>query len=137
MKIAVDFDGTIVEHEYPKIGRELPFATATLRKLIEERHQLVLWTVRRGKLLQEAVDWCKERGIEFYAVNKNFPEEEVENEKGYCKIDAELFIDDRNLGGLPDWGSIYKMIKERKNWDDIYSEQPEEPVKKKRGWFRR
>ncbi len=137
MKIAVDFDGTIVEHEYPKIGRELPFATATLRKLIEERHQLVLWTVRRGKLLQEAVDWCKERGIEFYAVNKNFPEEEVENEKGYCKIDAELFIDDRNLGGLPDWGSIYKMIKERKKWDDIYSEQPEELVKKKRGWFRR
>ena len=103
MIIAIDFDGTIVEHMYPAIGRELPFATATIRKLIEEQHRIILWTVRRGELLQEAVDWCKERGIEFYAVNKNFPEEEVENNQGYCKINAELFIDDKNLGGIPDW----------------------------------
>lgn len=137
MIIAVDFDGTIVEHNYPGIGRELPFATATIRKLIEEQHQIILWTVRKGKLLQEAVDWCKERGIEFYAVNKNFPEEHVDNEQGYCKINAELFIDDRNLGGIPDWGRIYRMVKESKTWRDIYSEQPEEPRRKKRCWFRR
>ena len=137
MIIAVDFDGTIVEHNYPAIGRELPFATATIRKLIDEQHQIILWTVRKGKLLQEAVDWCKERGIEFYAVNKNFPEEQIDNEQGYYKINAELFIDDRNLGGLPDWGHIYRMIKENKTWRDIYSEQPEEPRKKKRCWFRR
>lgn len=62
MIIAVDFDGTIVEHKYPKIGNELPFATATLRLLTEENHRLILWTVRHGELLQEAVDWCKERG---------------------------------------------------------------------------
>ena len=137
MIIAVDFDGTIVEHNYPEIGRELPFATSTIRKLIEEQHQIILWTVRKGKLLQEAVDWCKERGIEFYAVNKNFPEEQVDKEHGYCKINAELFIDDRNLGGIPDWGRIYRMVKENKTWRDIYSEQHEEPRKKKRCWFRR
>ncbi len=136
MIIAVDFDGTIVEHKYPEIGNERPFATYTLRKLIEDRHRLILWTVRRGKELQEAVDWCKERGVEFYAVNRNFPEETVEPHGGYSKINAELFIDDCNLGGIPDWGKIYQMINEGKSWKDIYSESNEEkPAKKKKGWF--
>ena len=136
MIIAVDFDGTIVEHKYPEIGNERPFATYTLRKLIEDRHRLILWTVRRGKELQEAVDWCMERGVEFYAVNRNFPEETVEPHGGYSKINAELFIDDCNLGGIPDWGKIYQMINEGKSWKDIYSESNEEkPAKKKKGWF--
>ncbi len=78
MVIAVDFDGTIVEHRYPAIGEELPFATDTLKMLIRDGHQLILWSVREGALLQEAVDWCKERGVEFYAVNKDYPEEEKE-----------------------------------------------------------
>ncbi len=68
MVIAVDFDGTIVEHRYPAIGRELPFATETLRMLIRDRHKLILWSVREGALLEEAVEWCRERGVEFYAV---------------------------------------------------------------------
>ena len=53
MTIAVDFDGTIVEHRYPQIGEEIPFATATLKMLINERHRLILWSVREGKLLEE------------------------------------------------------------------------------------
>ena len=61
MTIAVDFDGTIVEHRYPAIGNELPFATDTLKMLIAEHHKLILWTVREDELLQEAVpistDW--------------------------------------------------------------------------------
>lgn len=137
MIIAVDFDGTIVEHCYPEIGKEIPFATTTLKMLIADRHQLILWTVRRGELLQAAVDWCKERGVEFYAVNKNFPEEVVENDGCYNKVNAELFIDDRNLGGLPDWGKIYQIIKENKSWDDIYNGSPTEKSlpKKKKSWF--
>ena len=63
MTIAVDFDGTIVEHRYPQIGEEIPFATATLKMLINERHRLILWSVREGKLLEEAVEWCRKRGI--------------------------------------------------------------------------
>lgn len=78
MIIAVDFDGTIVEHKYPEIGRELPFAIETLKKLQQERHRLILWSVREGKLLQEAVDFCRERGLEFYAVNSNYAEETLE-----------------------------------------------------------
>ena len=136
MIIAVDFDGTIVEHKYPKIGQEIPFATTTLKMLIKERHRLILWTVRKGKELDEAVEWCRERGVEFYAINKNYPEESVDNENGYCKIDAELFIDDRNLGGIPDWGRIYDMIKNDKKWDDVYSDNnTEHDKKKKKGWF--
>ena len=135
MIIAVDFDGTIVEHKYPEIGREIPFATTTLKMLIEERHRLLLWTVRKGELLQEAVDWCKERGVEFYAVNKNYPEEQVDNNGGYCKLNAELFIDDRNLGGIPDWGKIYQMVTENKTWDDIYHGSEKEEVTKKKKKF--
>lgn len=133
MIIAVDFDGTIVEHNYPDIGQEIPFATTTLKMLTKERHRLILWTVRKGKELDEAVEWCRQRGVEFYAVNKNYPEEKVDNESGYCKIDAELFIDDRNLGGIPDWGKIYDMVMNQKSWDDVYSD--ESVPKKKKKWL--
>lgn len=137
MIIAVDFDGTIVEHRYPEIGKELPFATYTLRKLIEDKHRLILWTVRRGKELEDAIKWCKEHDIEFYAVNKSYPEEEIGENGLYGKINADMFIDDLNLGGLPNWTVIYKMISERKTWKDIYSQNEEEnePKKRKKGWF--
>ena len=135
MIIAVDFDGTIVEHKYPEIGKEIPFATSTLRMLAEQRHQIILWTVRRGELLEDAVKWCREHGVEFYAINKNFPEENVDNGGGYCKINAEIFIDDRNLGGIPDWGTIYKVITEGKKWSEIYSGNSGNNIKKKKGWL--
>lgn len=110
MTIAVDFDGTIVTHEYPRIGRPIPFAIDTLKRLQEEdHHQLILWTVREGHLLDEAVEYCRSKGLEFYAVNTNFPEE-TEEYRGPRKLTADLWIDDRNLGGLPDWGVIYQMI---------------------------
>jgi hypothetical protein len=137
MIIAVDFDGTIVEHKYPNIGDELPFATSPLRMLTEQHHRLILWTVRSGKLLDEAVDWCSKRGVEFYAVNKNFPEEQVEGDRAFRIINADIFIDDCNLGGLPDWGVIYKMISEKQQWSDVFKNQTpaEKPEKKKKGWL--
>ena len=137
MTIAVDFDGTIVEHRYPEIGRERPFAIETLKMLIKDGHQLILWTCREGRLLEEAVEWCRERGLEFYATNKDFPEETKDDVHYSRKLKVELFIDDRNLGGLPDWGIIYKIISENKNFSDIYSlkSRNEEPTPKKRRWF--
>lgn len=110
MTIAVDFDGTIVEHCYPAIGPEKPFAIDTLKYLCAQRHKLILWTVREGELLDEAVAYCQRRGLEFYAVNKNYPEEKPTHEGYSRKLQADLFIDDRNLGGLPDWGEIYRML---------------------------
>ena len=119
MTIAVDFDGTIVEHRYPKIGEEIPFATETLKILDQERHKLILWTVREGELLEEAIEWCRQRGVFFYSVNKDYPEEEKSHNGFSRKLKADLFIDDRNLGGLPDWGTIYQMIHEQKPYEPV------------------
>ena len=121
--IAVDFDGTIVEDAYPKVGKEMIFAFDTLKKLQSQGYRLILWTYRSGKKLDEAVAFCKENGLEFYAVNKNFPEEEY-NEKYSRKIHADLFIDDRNIGGFLGWTAIYKLI---------FNHEP--PAKKKKGFF--
>lgn len=129
MTIAIDFDGTIVEHKYPKIGLERPFAIDTLKLLIEDRHRLILWSVREGKLLDEAVEWCRERGVEFYAVNKDYTEEQGSDHGFSRKVKADLFIDDRNLGGLPDWGTIYQMIKSRRHLQP--AEVCNEPTRRK------
>ena len=131
MTIAVDFDGTIVEHEYPKIGKPIPFAIDVLKKLqYEEHHMLILCTVREGTLLDEAVEYRKNKGLEFYAVNKNFPEETLE--PGISrKIVADIYIDDRNLGGIPDWGLIYRMIKFGDTSDNSHNENKQP----KRGLF--
>ena len=126
MTIAVDFDGTIVEHCYPAIGPEKPFAIDTLKYLSAKRHKLILWTVREGRLLDEAVAYCKNRGLEFYAVNKNYPEEKPTHEGYSRKLQADLFIDDRNLGGLPDWGEIYRMLSGDELPEEFRSPKPSE-----------
>lgn len=123
MTIAVDFDGTIVHHNYPEIGEEIPFAIETLKMLINKGHRLILWTVREGQFLEDAVNWCRERGVEFYAVNLDYPEETPQNNEHYTrKIKVDVFIDDRNLGGLPDWGTIYRMITQQRSWNDLMEE---------------
>lgn len=132
MIIAIDFDGTIVTHRYPQIGEEIPFATEALKLLIKQQHRLILWTVREGDLLKEAVDWCKERGVEFYAVNRDYPEEATTHTGFSRKIKADIFIDDRNLGGLPDWGTICQMIQEKLTYEDLYQESQEPPQAKRK-----
>lgn len=109
MVIAVDFDGTIVEHKYPAIGKERTFAIETLRSLQKQGHLLILWTFRNGPELEEAVEYCKQRGLVFFAVNKSYPEEEYDNQISR-KIHADVFIDDRNVGGFPGWGEIWHML---------------------------
>ena len=141
MTIAVDFDGTIVEHRYPEIGEEIPFATETLKMLIKDRHRLILWSVREDELLDEAVEWCRQRGVEFYAVNRDYPEEEKEKNNHFSrKLKADLFIDDRNVGGLPDWGEIYRMVTENVTYKQIVrnairAHNNPESYKKKKHWW--
>lgn len=141
MTIAVDFDGTICKHRYPEIGPEIPFAIETLKKLQEEGHKLILWSVREGALLDEAIDWCKERGLTFYAVNRDYPEEEVEKNNHFSrKLKVDLFIDDRNLGGLPDWGTIYRMVKSHLSYADLlrfYEEDHEGGKQQKKSFMQR
>ena len=136
MRIAVDFDGTIVEHRYPEIGKEIPFAVATLKQLIREGHLLILWSVREGELLDEAVEWCRAKGIEFYAVNSDYPDEdETLSKKISRKLKVDLFIDDRNVGGLPDWGVIYEMINSNKTYEQVLREMINAPKPEKKPWW--
>ena len=126
MLIAVDFGGTIVEHRYPEIGPEIPFAIQTLKMLQKEGHRLVLWSVREGKLLEDAVDFCRERGLEFYSVNSNYTEEQTDHQNFSRKLKADVFIDDRNVGGMLDWGSIYRIIHYRIKFADLIADALEE-----------
>jgi len=121
--IAIDFDGTIVEDAYPKIGKPMIFAFETMRKLQSEGHRLILWTYRTEKKLQEAVDFCKQQGLEFYAINKSYPEEEFDG-KISRKINATFFVDDRNIGGFIGWTAVHKLL---------LNYEPE--IKKKKGFF--
>ncbi len=109
IKIAVDFDGTIVEHCYPAIGATKLFAFETLKELQKRGFLLILWTFRTGKELDEAVEFCRINGVEFYAVNKSYPEE-IFDENTSRKIDVDIFIDDRNLGGFIDWSKVWRMM---------------------------
>ena len=129
LTIAVDFDGTIVENRFPEIGKPILFAFESLKKLQNEGHRLILWTYRHGERLNEAVEFCEQNGIKFYAVNKSYPEEEFDNTISR-KILADIFIDDRNIGGLKGWGEICQML-------SIENPQRREKKKKRSGLFGR
>lgn len=124
--LAIDFDGTIVESKYPDIGKPMLFAFETLKKLQERGFILILWTYRRGKHLDEAVEFCRKHGIEFYAINKNYPEEVFDAEVSR-KLNADIFIDDRNIGGFLGWGEIYR---------ELVGENINKKDKKKKGFLR-
>ncbi|KAB8152642.1 hydrolase [Kordia sp. TARA_039_SRF] len=123
--IAVDFDGTIVEDAYPKIGSPKIFAFETMKRLQQDGHRLILWTYRSGKKLEEAVKFCADNGIEFYAVNSSYPEEKFDG-KVSRKINADYFVDDRNIGGFIGWGKVYQILT---------NESPDEKLTKKKGLF--
>jgi hypothetical protein len=69
--------------------------------------------IREVICLMKLWQFCKEKGVEFYAVNQSMPDL-VDDKFSSRKVTADLVIDDRNLGGLPDWGVIYQMIKSGK-----------------------
>ncbi len=124
-KIAIDFDGTIVENDFPRIGRERIFAFDTLKALQEKGFLLILWTCRTGNDLTAAVEFCRQRGVEFYAVNANYDGEDPNDTAR--KVDADIYIDDRNLGGLPGWGEIFHKLCPEKQM----------PVRKKKSFLKR
>jgi len=108
LTIAVDFDGTIVEDRYPAIGKPRMFAFDTIHQLQQAGHRIILWTYREGDALKAAVDFCRQKGLEFYAVNKSHPEETAPY--ATRKILADYFIDDRNIQGIPEWGVIGQQL---------------------------
>lgn len=96
MTIAIDFDGTCVEHDYPNVGKTLPFCVETLKRW-QEKYEVkyILSTMRSGKLLEDAVKWCNENGIELFGIQKHPTQEEWTDSP---KCHARWCIDDRNVG---------------------------------------
>lgn len=113
MIIAIDFDGTLVKHEYPGIGNKVPMAFNTCLRLKEQGNKLILWTCREHPidtgekdLLQEAIDFCESNGLTFDAVNANIKDIGFDPSP---KIYADIYIDDRNFGGV-NWNAIYNSL---------------------------
>jgi hypothetical protein len=120
MLIAVDFDGTIVEHAFPEIGKPQPGAFETMRALQAAGHKLILNTCREDTkvfsgsrfaarhFLTEAVNFCRKNGIEFHSVNVNAKGDDSFRDGALHrrKIYAKVYIDDRNLGGFPGWDVV-------------------------------
>lgn len=125
--LGIDFDGTIVQHRWPKIGEPMPGAFETLKDLKAAGYTLVLWTCREDfghlidkQYLTEAVEFCRENGIEFDAVNESPPETEFRPENVLKrKPHIHYYIDDSNLGGFPGWDVVREMLlrKESKDGD--------------------
>lgn len=117
MIFCIDFDGTVVENDFPRIGTPLPGAFETLRELKAAGHHLVLWTCREDegfninkRFLTDAIEFCKEHGIEFDGINETPKEKEFRPEDSpKRKAFAHVYIDDRNFGGFPGWESVRKV----------------------------
>lgn len=127
MIIAVDFDGTICENKFPDIGEPIKDSLKYIKKLKEDGHELILWTCRSNKALDDAITWLYDNEFVTYgiwdmptllfkAINENtetwkerFPD--LKDEIPSNKVFADIYIDDKQFGGLPDWKTIYKNIK--------------------------
>lgn len=94
---AVDFDGTLCEDKYPSIGKANESLIAKLIELREHGDKLILWTCRVGDKLEQAVEWCKEHGLEFDRVNENLPELMEIYGSDTRKISADVYLDDKAL----------------------------------------
>jgi hydroxymethylpyrimidine pyrophosphatase-like HAD family hydrolase len=93
--VAIDFDGTIVAHRYPEIGEPVPYALETMRAMQAKGYKLILFTMRGGEYLREAVDYLSAEGIELWAVNEN-PTQRFWTDSP--KVYAHIYIDDAAFG---------------------------------------
>ena len=110
MIIAVDFDGTLHTGKWPGIGAPQPYAVDVMNKLKADGHYLIIWTCREGDLLVNAINWLQEKGIPFDRVNDNHPEGTVRYGNNARKVHAHLYVDDKQVGGLPPWEEIYDEV---------------------------
>jgi len=107
MIIAVDFDGTLHTGKWPSLGAPAPYAVETMQKFREDKHYLIVWTCREGQQLTEAINWLLEHKIPFDRINDNNPENTRRYGSNSRKIYAHLYVEDKQVGGLPMWNEIY------------------------------
>jgi len=111
--ICVDFDGSVVQHCYTKVGKDCPGAVDVIKKLVKRGHKIILFTMRSGVQLGEAVDWYKSKEIPLYGININPTQQ---NWTSSPKAYAQLYIDDAALG-IP---LIYPENKAERPYIDWY-----------------
>lgn len=111
MIIAVDFDGTLHLGKFPDIGIPVPNAKRVMGQLKKDGHYLIINTSRSGDDLLNAINWLLENGIPFDRVNDNCPANVKKYGSNSRKIYAHLYVDDRQVGGLPPWDNIYEEIR--------------------------
>lgn len=108
--IAIDADGTIFEHKYPNIGALKPNAVEVINGLSKE-YYIIIWTCRGGQELEAMRAFLDDNSICYDKINENAPWSLLKFQP-FPKVYADIYIDDRNLGGIPeDWLDIYKLIK--------------------------
>ena len=104
MIYAIDFDGTLCTDKFPSIGEEISIRVENVKKLKKMGHKIILWTSSKndihGNHLDAAVNWCKERGLIFDAINENLPEIQNQWEGDTRKIFCDFYIDDKNLPAI-------------------------------------
>lgn len=101
MIIAVDFDGVLCDNAFPQIGAPHYEIISLMRRLLDVGHEVILWTSRADGELAAAIDWCKDYGLHFTAVNDNAPSNKKQYSAKYPngtrKVYADIYIDDHNL----------------------------------------
>lgn len=97
MIIAIDFDGVLCENKFPEIGKPNYEVISVVRQLMDQGHEVILWTSRADEKLVDAVDWCKDYGLKFAAVNDNAPSNLKKYGTNPRKIFADIYVDDHNL----------------------------------------
>jgi hypothetical protein len=113
MIIAVDFDGTLHTGEWPAIGEPAPHAIEVMRKLKEDGHCLIIWSCRQGDEFSDMVGWLLEKEIPFERINNSHPDNSKEFGYESRKVYADVYIDDKNIGGIPSWNEIYDIVSGR------------------------
>jgi hypothetical protein len=110
LTISIDFDDTIVKNEYPNIGILIKDSKRFINKLYADGHFIIINTCRMDRYERDAADYLFKKGVHFHTINQNQPGR-ITFFQGDCrKMSADIYIDDRNLGGIPSWEMIYNQI---------------------------
>ena len=110
MIIAIDFDGTIVSDAYPGIGYLMPDAKDTIERLHLEGNYIIIWTCRQGEAMIDCINYLLEHKIPFDRINRAAPDNVAQYGSGGQKVYADVYIDDKNIGGFPGWREIRNQL---------------------------
>ena len=114
--IAIDFDGTIVTNKYPGIGYLKRNAKKVINELFDAGHEIIINSCRQGKEEQDMIDFLKQMGIKYSAVNENLCYRIEEYGNDCRKIGADVYIDDKAYPcNIMNWNEIYRFITRKAN----------------------